>query len=153
MNSGRSLVRGLLLLLVGALGACTSEAATTPLQPSGVAALPSYEAPAGAPAFCRLLAGSTQITAIPSALGRLTVDTSDAAARQELAGAVPDLRAVLDDVRFSVEHADLETAVEDLVDALVEASGGRPTAGSSETIAAALSAVADLAQPACEFPT
>ncbi len=151
MNSGRPFARGL-LLLIAALSACTSEAATPP-QPSGVAALPSYEAPAGAPAFCRLLAGSAHITAIPSALGRLTVDTSDAAARQELAGAVPDLRAVLDDVRFSVEHADLETAVEDLVDALTEASSGRPTAGSSETIAAALSAVADLAQPACEFPT
>ena len=151
MNSGRPRVWGLLLLL-GALSACSSQAAP-PLQTTGVAALPSYEAPSGAPGFCRLLAGSAHVASIPSALGRLTVDTSDATARQELAGAVQDLRAVLDDVRYTVEHADLETAVEDLVAALTEASGGRPAAGSSEAIAAALGAVADLAQPVCEFPT
>ena len=142
---------GLLVLLVG-LTACTSEASTPP-ETSGVPALAGYQAPSDAPGFCELLAGSTHLRTLPTALGTLAVDGSDAAARQELAAAVVDLRSVLDDVRFAVEYADLETAVEDLVDALTEASGGRLPAQSSDTVARALAAVADEAQPACEVPT
>ena len=48
---------------------------------------------------------------------------------------------------------DPETAVEELVDALTSASGGRPPDELSTTVAAALAAVADEAQPVCEFPT
>jgi hypothetical protein len=151
MNFGRPGVLGL-LLLAGSLTACTSKASTPP-EVSGVAALPSYAAPSGAPGFCALLAGSEHLQAVPSALGTLTVDTSDAAARQELSAAVVELRAVLEDVRFDVAYADLETAVEDLVDALTEASVGRLPAASSDSVAGALGTVAQLAQPACGFPT
>jgi hypothetical protein len=141
-----------LLVLLGALTACTSEASTPP-EVAGTPALAGYHAPPHAPGFCGLLAGSTHLRTIPAAVGTLAVDSSDAAARQELAAAVVDLRAVLDDVRYAVEYADLETAVEDLVDALTEASGGRLPAELSDTIARTLTAVADEAQPACEFPT
>lgn len=147
----RSAVVGLLVLL-GALTACTSEASTPP-QASGAPALPGYRPPSGAPGFCALLAGSTHLGTLPTALGALAVDPSDTPARQELAGAVADLRAVLDDLRLAVEYADLETAVEDLVDALTEAAGGRPPAELGDTVARALTEVADRAQPACEFPT
>jgi hypothetical protein len=147
----RPAVLGLLFLL-GSLSACTSEASTPP-EASGVAALQGYRAPTGAPHFCSLLAGSTHLRGIPTALGALAVDTADAGARQQLAGAVTDLRAVLDDIRLDVEHADLETAVEDLVDALTVAAGGRLPAELSDTVAAALTDIADIAQPACGFPT
>ena len=150
MSFGSSGALGLLLLL-GSVAACTGEA-STPQEPSGVAALPAYEPPSGAPEFCALLAGSTHLATVPSALGVLTVDPSDATARQELTGAVEDLRPVLEDVRFAVEHADLETAVEDLVAALAAASGGRLTDDTSETVARALTAVAEQTQPVCEFP-
>jgi hypothetical protein len=151
MIARRPAVLGLLVLF-GTLTGCTSEASTPP-EASGSPALRGYSAPAGAPGFCELLAGSTHLGSLPTALGTLVVDGSDAGARQEVAGAVDDLRAVLDDVRDSVEHADLETAVEELVDALTSASGGRPPDELSTTVAAALAAVADEAQPVCEFPT
>jgi hypothetical protein len=141
-----------LLVLLGALTACTSNASTPP-QTSGTPALHGYQAPSGAPAFCTLLAGSTHLRTLPTALGTLAVDTSDAGARQELAGAVADLRAVLEDIRLAVEYADLETAVEDLVEALTEAAGGRLPAELSDTVARTLAEIADRSQPACEFPT
>ena len=151
MIFGRPRVVGLLILL-GSLTACTSHASAPP-EPSGTAALPGYDAPSGAPAFCALLAGSTHLAQVPSALGTLAVDPSDPAARQVLAAAVDDLRAVLDDVRSDVAHADLETAVEDLVGTLTEAAGGRLGDGTGEVVGAALTAIGEQAQPVCEFPT
>jgi hypothetical protein len=141
-----------LLVLVGALSACSSSAAPVVTEP-GVAALPSYVAPARAPGFCELLARSTHLTALPAALGRLSVDPADADARQEVAGAVTDLRPVLDDVRYAVEYADLETAVENLVTTLTEVSGGRLRDDVGERVGSALTTLGELAQPACEFPT
>lgn len=151
MIFGRPRVLGLLFLL-GSLTACTSQASAPP-EPSGIAALPSYEAPSGAPGFCTLLAGSTHLAQVPSALGTLTVDPSDPAARQVLAAAVDDLRAVLDNVRSDVAHADLESAVEDLVGTLTAASGGRLDDGTGEAVGAALTTIGEQAQPACEYPT
>ena len=147
----RPAVLGLLLLL-GSLSACTSNASTPP-EASGAPALHGYEAPSGAPGFCALFADSTHLRAIPLALGALGVDVDDAGARQQLADAIVDLRAVLDDVRYSVEYADLETAVEALIAALTEAAGGRVSADLSDTVAGSLTDVAGQAQPACEFPT
>jgi hypothetical protein len=141
-----------LLFLLGSLTACTSEASTPP-EASGVAALQGYQAPSGAPGFCALLADSTHLRGIPTALGALAVDTADAGARQQLADAVTDLRAVLDEVRMDVEYADLETAVEDLVDSLTVAAGGRLPAELGDAVATALTDVAAFAQPLCEFPT
>ena len=74
-------------------------------------------------------------------------------ARQEVAGAVTDLRPVLDDVRYAVEYADLETAVENLVATLTEVSGGRLRDDVGERVGSALTTLGELAQPACEFPT
>lgn len=151
MIFGRPGALGLLLLL-GSLTACTSRASAPP-EPTGAAALPGYDAPYGAPGFCTLLAGSTHLAQVPSALGALTVDPADPAARQVLAAAVDDLRLVLDDVRPDVTYAELETAVEDLVAALTEASGGRLADGIGEAVGAALTTIGEQAQPACEFPT
>ena len=141
-----------LLVLVSALSACSSSAAPVVTEQPGVAALPSYVAPARAPGFCAVLARSTHLTGLPAALGRLSVDPADADARLEVAGAVADLRPVLDDVRYAVEYADLETTVENLVATLTEVSGGRLRDDVGERIGAALGTLGELAQPACEFP-
>ena len=141
-----------LLFLVGGLSACSSTAAPVAVEP-GVAALPSYVAPAQAPGFCDLLARSTHLTTLPAALGRLSANPQDADARREVAGAVTDLRPVLDDVRYAVEYADLETAVENLVAALTDVSGGRLRDDVGARVSSALATLGELAQPACEFPT
>ena len=56
-------------------------------------------------------------------------------------------------VRYAVEYADLETAAENLVATLTEVSGGRLRDDVGERVGSALTALGELAQPACEFPT
>jgi hypothetical protein len=140
------------LFLVSAVTACSSSAEPVVVE-EGVAALPTYVAPAEAPGFCELLARSTHLSNLPDVLGRLSVDPQDAEARQEVAGAVTELRPVLDDVRYAVQYADLETAVENLVETLTEVSGGRLRDDVGERVGSALTSLGELAQPACEFPT
>ena len=151
MTLRRPAVLGL-LFLVGAVTACSSSAAPVAVEP-GVAALPSYVAPAQAPGFCELLANSTHLTTLPAALGQLSADPQNADARLEVAGAVTDLRPVLDDIRYAVEYAALETVVANLVAALTEVSAGRLRDDVGERISSALTRLGELAQPVCGYPT
>ena len=68
-------ILGLLLFVMAASG-CTDAGSARPAAHAD-AAVPSYAAPSGAPSFCADLAGTTHLTDIPEAVGRLTADPRD----------------------------------------------------------------------------
>jgi hypothetical protein len=116
------------------------------------AAEPSYVPAATAPGFCALLAGSRHLAGIPSAVGTLTTQPGNAAAQRDLSAAIGDLGAVLDDVRNGRARPDLETAVEQLVEALAAARDGALTRAVQDAISTGLDDVGRLVQPFCDLP-
>jgi hypothetical protein len=143
-----------LLVLVTSLAACTSAEAVTPVRSAADrAAVPSYEPPAGAPAFCAELAGSGRLLEVPRALGTLAARPGDVEAELQVSAAVRELRSVLDTLRASDGPARLDAAVETLADDLAAAVSGPLTAVGIAGISAGLADVDTLAQPVCGFPS
>jgi hypothetical protein len=148
---GRLRVLGLLVPLVG-LAACTTAAAEPQLTRADVA-VRSYAPPTGAPDFCAVLAGSTQLTGLPEALGTLTADPKDVEATLALTSAIDELHEVLDEVRTRPGFLALDEALQQLADALREARDGALTDAVRTLIADGLDDVGHQVQPVCDFPT
>jgi hypothetical protein len=152
MLVGGRVVPGLTLLsLVCLATACTAGDDPEPTSETGVA-IASYRPPAAAPEFCSLLAGSAEITGLPPALGRLAVTTRDVEAQLSVTGAVEELRGVLSAVREDGEHRLLESELDRLVTALVEARDGEVDEQLAGEVSDALDAVGERVQPICRFP-
>lgn len=143
-----------LLFLVTPLAACTASEATTPVRAAAdSAAVPSYQPPQGAPAFCGELAAAGRLLDVPRALGTLAARPGDVEAELQVSAAVRELRAVLDTLREADGPARLGSALEALADDLAAAVAGPLTAGGTTAITAGLDDVAVLAQPVCGFPS
>lgn len=147
----RPSVLGLLIPLAAVTGcegpADRDEAVSTD------AAVVSYEAPAGAPAFCSTLAGSTRIADLPRAVGALAAETGTVEARLQLTAGIDDLQAVLDEVRAEGGHERLRSALEQLVTTLAGALDSPLPDSAGSDISVDLDAVGRQAQPICQFPS
>ena len=152
MLIGRPGVLGLLaLFLAGIAAGCTASAEGDAAPRRADVALPSYTADGDAPEFCALLAGSTRLTVLPSALGRLAGEAGNVEARLDLSGAINELEAIHQDLGSG--DRELATALDDLVGALTRARDGSLTAGVRDAVSTGLDDVGRLTQPLCEFPT
>ena len=147
MFIGRLRLAGLLVLVFLA-ASCTAE----PGEPDPDAAVASYTAPRDAPAFCDLLADSTELPRVPTAIGALAADLGSVEARLTLTGAIVELRAVQDDVRDEPGYGPLETALDDLVAGLTQVTSGPLTTSALTSISSGLAAVGERTQPVCRFP-
>jgi hypothetical protein len=141
-----------LVVAVGLTTGCTAPA-EAPAPPGGEPAVAAYRAPAGAPAFCARLAGSTRVTDVPLAIGRLTADPGNRHAVAQLRYAGGDLEAVLADVSGQDRYDDVAVGLEDLLAALHSATVNPVDDALGTRIVDRLAAVGTLVQPVCEFPT
>jgi hypothetical protein len=137
---------GVPALFLATVTACTSDADPAPAR-GAAAVVPSYEAPAGAPAFCSRLASLAELGRLPVSIGTLAAGP-DVEARAQISSVVRELRGVLADVRAEGGHGGLVTALDGLVRALGEVGDG-PVGGA---VAAGLEQVDVQAQPTCGFP-
>lgn len=151
MRIGGTGVLGLILLLGGPT-ACTDDGDGAVPAAWGEVAVPSYEAPPGAPGFCARLAGSRHVGAIPTAVGTLVLAPGDERARRHLSGAVAELEAVLDEVWREPRSEELSAGMEDLLAALYSATANPVDEELATRIGARLDFVGELVQPVCEFP-
>jgi len=144
---------GLLVLLgaTGASSACSGPEEQSRAERADVAVL-SYAPPSGAPGYCASLAGSTQLTRIPTAIGTLTARPGDVESKLVLAAAADDLRVVGEQVPRDGGTAELRTSIEALVTALADATGGPVTDSVRSAISTGLDDVGRLVQPVCDFP-
>jgi hypothetical protein len=138
---------GVPAVLLLAATACASGDDSTPTR----AAVTSYEAPAGAPAFCSRLASLAELGRLPVSIGTLAAGT-DVEARAQVSVVVRELRGVLTDVRSEGGHGGLVTALDGLVQALGEAGHGPLVDPVRGAVAAGLQQVDVQAQPTCGFP-
>jgi hypothetical protein len=141
---------GILAVLLLAATACTSGDVSEPARATA-AAVPSYEAPAGAPAFCSRLASLAELGRLPVSIGTLAAGT-DVEARAQVSVVVRELRGVLTDVRSEGGHGGLVTALDGLVQALGEVGHGPLVDPVRGAVAAGLQQVDVQAQPTCGFP-
>lgn len=141
---------GVPALVLAALAACGPADDARPA--AGGAALPSYDAPAGAPDFCTRLAGIGGLNRLPVSVGTL-LSGAHVEARTQVSQVVRELRGVLADVRDDGGADDLGTALEELVQSLGSAVDGPLTPPVGDAVAAALQQVGAQAQPLCGFPT
>lgn len=142
---------GVPALLLAAVAACGSVDDARPAAAAD-AAVPSYEAPAGAPEFCARLASLDELGRLPESLGTLLTG-ADVEARTQVSQAVGELREVLSEVRENGGHDQLETALDELVQALGAVVDGPLTAAVGDSVSAGLAQVGEQAQPPCGFPT
>ena len=112
----------------------------------------TYTPPAGAPGLCASLAGATELTGLPAALGVLSADPRDVEAKLDVAAGIDELRGVLDG-RTGDGDIRLVTAIEDLVGALGPAVHGPLTRSDRAAVHSTLDALGLVAQPICHFPT
>ena len=134
-------------VLLLAATACSSEGDPAPAR----AAASSYEAPAGAPAFCSRLASLAELGRLPASMGTLTAG-EDLEARAQVAVLVRELRGVLADVRSEGGYGDLVTALDGLVHALDDVGDGPLPVPERGAVTAGLDQVDVQAQPTCRFP-
>ncbi len=139
------------LLVLAAVAGCAWTGDPPPTR--GVAAaVPSYEAPAGAPAFCTRLASMAELGQLPVAIGTLTAG-KDVESRAQVSGVVRELRGVLADVRAEGGHGGLATALDGLVQALGQVGEGPLREPVPGAVTAGLEQVDLQVQPVCGFPT
>lgn len=136
-------------LLLAAVAACGPAEDARPA--GATAAVPSYEAPDGAPGFCTRLAEVGGLDRLPASVGEL-LDGPDVEARTQVSQVVRDLRTVLADVRDEGGHEEVATALEDLVEGLGAAVDGPLTGPVADAVTGGLRQVGALTQPACGFP-
>lgn len=148
MRLGRYLVLGLIVL--AATVAFGSDEQPAPDRTA--VALPSYTPPVGAPGFCTLLADSTRLTRIPTAVGTLAARPDDGVALGDLTAAVTELQIVLDEIVGTDRYAQLEATLHDLTAALSEATDEPVTEGAWRRIGRGLDDLGAQVQPLCEFP-
>jgi hypothetical protein len=144
-------VLGLLIVLAAVTGCTPPAGSPEPVRTD--AAVVSYAAPAGAPAFCSTLAGSTRLGDISRAVGALAAETGTVEARLQLTGGIDDLEAVLDEVRAEGGYERLGSALEQLVATLSDAMDSPLTDSAGTDIGADLDEVGRQAQPICRFPS
>ena len=137
--------------LLAAVAACGSGGGPAPARPVA-SAVPSYEAPAGAPAFCSRLASLAELGGLPESIGTLAAG-DDVEARAQVAGVVREFRDVLADVRSEGGHAGLVKALDGLVQSLGQVGDGPLPEPVQGAVAAGLQQVDVQAQPTCGFPT
>ena len=144
---------GLLVLLgaTGASSACSGPEEQSRAERADVAVL-SYAPPSGAPGYCASLAGSTQLTRIPTAIGTLTARPRDVESKLALAAAADDLRIVGEQVPRNGGTAELGASIDDLLTALTDATDGPVTDSVRSAISTGLDDVGRLVQPVCDFP-
>ena len=138
------------LLLAAVTGCASGDGPAT--APGPDAAVPSYEAPAGAPAFCSRFASLTGLGRLPLSIGTMA-GGADVEARTQVSGVVRELRGVLADVRSDGGHDGLEAALDGLVRALGQIGDGPLPDAVRGAVAAGLDQVEVQAQPTCRFPT
>jgi hypothetical protein len=141
---------GVPAVLLAAVTACASGGGQAP-APGAAAAVPSYEAPAGAPDFCSRLASLVELGRLPVSIGTLAAG-KDVEARAQVSGVVRELRGVLADVRSEGGHGGLVTALGGLVHALGEVGDGPLPDPLRGAVTAGLEQVDLQAQPTCGFP-
>jgi len=137
-------------VLAAVLAACTSADGPPPVRQADVA-VPSYEAPAGAPAFCSRLASSEDLGRLPVSIG-LLASGEDVESRTQISGVVAELRGVLAEVRTEGGHGRLVTALDGLVQALAQVGDGPLSQPALGAVTAGLEQVGVQAQPTCGFP-
>lgn len=142
---------GVPVLLLAALAACSSGDRPPPAGAAG-AAVASYAAPDGAPAFCSRLASLAEFGRLPVSIGTLTAG-KDVEARAQVSEVVRELRGVLADVRSEGGHDGLTTALDGLVQSLGQVGDGPLPEPVRGAVTAGLEQVDRQAQPACGFPT
>lgn len=141
---------GVPVLLLAAVAACTPDQAPRPVAASA-AAVPAYEAPAGAPGFCGRLASLVELGGLPASIGMLTAGP-DVGARVQVSQVIRELRGVLAAVRADGGHDGLATALDELVRALGAVVDGPLTDPVRGAVTAGLMQVSAQAQPGCGFP-
>jgi hypothetical protein len=144
-------VPGLLVLLVAGTAGCSTPDATASVERADVA-VRSYAPPSGAPDFCAVLAGSSHLTDVPSAVGTLTADPEDIEAGLALTAAIGELKDVLDGVRAHSGFVELDSSLEQLAGALRDAREGPMTDAVRTAISTGLDDVGRQVQPVCGFP-
>lgn len=140
---------GVPVLVLAALAACGPDNAR-PVD--AAAAVPSYEAPDGAPDFCSRLAAVGGLDRLPASMGTL-LDGPDVEARTQVTQLVRDLRTVLTDVQDEGGHEELAVSLEHLVQGLGAVVDGPLTGPVADAVSGGLREVGALTQPACGFPT
>lgn len=148
MRSPGAVRLGLPALVLVALAACGSDDA----PPAWAGAVPSYVAPADAPHFCARLAAVGGLDRLPASMGSLLRGT-DVEARTQVSRLARDLRTVLSEMRDEGGHAEVATALEDLVEGLGAVVEGPLTGPVADAVSGGLREVGALTQPACGFPT
>ena len=141
---------GVPAVVLAAVAACGSGEDARP-APVVEAALPSYEAPAGAPGFCAGLASLGALDGLALSVGTLAAGT-DVEARVQVTQVIQQVREVLGDVRQAGGPAALEAALDDLAQALGAVVDAPPTGSAHGAVSAGLHEVDALAQPSCGFP-
>lgn len=150
MRIADALRLGVPAVLLVAVTACASGESPAP-APGAAAAVPSYQAPAGAPDFCARLASLAGFGRLPVSIGTLAAG-KDVEARAQVSGVVRELRGVLADVRSEGGYAGLVTALDGLVHALGEVGEGPLPDPVRGAVTAGLEQVDVQAQPTCGFP-
>ncbi|MBJ7452950.1 MAG: hypothetical protein JHC71_12840 [Blastococcus sp.] len=150
MRIAGALRLGVPAVLLVAVTACASGESPAP-APGAAAAVPSYEAPAGAPDFCSRLASVAELDRLPVSIGTLAAG-EDVEARAQVSGVVRELRGVLADVSAEGGHGGLVTALGGLVHALGEVGDGPLPEPVRGAVAAGLEQVDVQTQPTCRFP-
>jgi hypothetical protein len=140
------------LVLLCALAGCAGNG-PVPAASTGAPALAAYTAPAGAPAFCSVLARAGSIRLLPAVLGRLSADPLDLAAPDAVLHSRSELASVLASMRTDRAPAAVATPLQDLVDALGSVALYGVDEESADRIRADLAAVGRAAQPLCAYPT
>lgn len=142
---------GLPAVALAAVTACASAdgpSSTTVVD----AAVASYEAPAGAPAFCARLASLEELGRLPVSIGTLAAGT-DVESYLQVSDAVREMRDARSDVRPGGGHDGLVSALDDVVEALEQVADGPLTDPVRVAVTAGLEQLDAQAQRACGFPT
>ena len=142
---------GVLALVLAPATACGSAGDAPPPTDSD-AAVPSYEAPVGAPPYCTRLASLVELGRLPTSVGTLAAGT-DTGASAQVSGAMRELLAVLSDVRTTGGADELASALDELVGSLGDIRDRPLTDERRAAVADGLSAVDVQPQPTCRFPT